>query len=154
MIVRRISDWPRWGWRSPFEELDRLRRQMDDLFVDLTGGTLRAPSAGVFPMVNVTEDRDAYYVRAELPEVKAGDLDISVTGTSVTVSGERKIPSPNESATYHRREREGGHFSRVIGLPRQVDPGKVEAHSGDGILTIVLPKIEETKPKQITVKAL
>ena len=152
MIVRRISDWPTWSWRSPFRELERMRKEMDRLFEDLTEGIFREPRAGVYPLVNVTEGSDDYYVRAELPGIKAEDLDISVTGNSISIAGERKIPAEDEKAKYHRREREAGKFSRIISLPAQVDTTRVEASCVDGILTVVLPKSEAAKPKQITVK--
>lgn len=152
MILRRISDWPSGMWRSPFEELERMRRDMDRLFQDLTEGIFREPRAGVFPLVNVTEESDSYYVRAELPGIKAEDLDISVTGNSLSIAGERRIRAEDEKANYHRREREAGKFSRVVSLPAQVDTAKVEASCVDGILTVVLPKSEAAKPKQITVK--
>lgn len=152
MILRRISDWPSGMWRSPFEELERMRRDMDRLFQDLTEGIFREPRAGVFPLVNVTEGSDNYYVRAELPGIKAEDLDISVTGNSLSIAGDRRIRAEDEKANYHRREREAGKFSRVVSLPAQVDTAKVEASCVDGILTVVLPKSEAAKPKQISVK--
>jgi len=127
MTVRRISDWPTWSWRSPFRELERMRKEMDRLFEDLTEGIFREPRAGVYPLVNVTEGNDKYYVRAELPGIKAEDLDISVTGNSISIAGERKIPAEDEKAKYHRREREAGKFSRIISLPAQVDTARVEA---------------------------
>jgi HSP20 family protein len=153
MIVRTLTGWPTLGWRSPFDEIERMRRQMDMLAQGLTGSIFREPAAGVFPLMNVTEDNDNYYVRAELPGIKADELDISVTGDSLTISGERKIPSEDENANYHRRERESGKFSRVLSLPGQIDTSKVEASTSDGILTVVLPKSEAAKPKQITIKA-
>jgi HSP20 family protein len=152
MIVRRISDVPTWSWRSPFRELERMRREMDRLFGDLTEGIFREPRAGLYPLVNVTEGSDNYYIRAELPGIKAEDLDVSVTGNSLSIAGERKIPAEDEKAKYHRREREAGKFSRIISLPAQVDTTRVEASCVDGILTVVLPKSEAAKPKQITVK--
>jgi HSP20 family protein len=103
--------------------------------------------------MNVTEDKDNYYVRAELPGLKADDLDISVTGDTLSISGERKISVEDEQAQYHRREREAGKFSRIVTLPAQMDTGKAEAHCTDGILTVVLPKAEAVKPRQIAVKA-
>jgi len=153
MLLKRLTDWPAGDWTSSFEELDRMRRQMDLLNRGLTGGLFREPVAGVFPLMNVTEDNDNYYIRAELPGIKTDDLDISVSGESLTISGERKIPAEDETATYHRRERDAGKFSRIISLPGQVDTGKVEARSADGILTVVLPKAEAAKPRQITIKA-
>ena len=152
MILRKISDWPTGGWRSPFEELERMKRQMDRLSEGLSGRFFREPTAGVFPLINLTEDHDNYYVRAELPGIKAEDLDLSVTGNNLSIAGERKISAEDENGNYHRREREAGKFSRVINVPTQVDTTQVEAHSEDGILTVILPKAESAKPKQITVK--
>ena len=152
MLFRRSTDWPTWGWTGTFEELERMRRQMDWLSGGLSRGLFGEPSAGVFPLMNVTEDNDNYYVRAELPGIKAGELDISVTADTLSISGERKLPAEDEKAQYHRREREAGRFSRIVSLPEQVDTGKVEARSTDGVLTITLPKAEIAKPKQIAVK--
>jgi HSP20 family protein len=152
MIWRRITGFPASEWTSPFDELERMRRDMDRLSEGLTRGIFREPMAGVFPLMNVTEDKDDYYVRAELPGLKADDLDISVTGDTLSISGERRIPAEDEKAQYHRREREAGKFSRIVSLPSQVDTGKVEARCIDGVLTVVLPKAEAAKPKQIAVK--
>lgn len=147
MILRRLTDWPTAGW-SPFRELDRIQRELGLL----TRGLVREPVAGVFPLMNLTEDKENYYVRAELPGVKGGDLEIHATGDSLTISGERKIPE-EENATFHRREREEGRFSRVVTLPGEIDTNRVEASCVDGVLKIVLPKAEASKPKQIQVKS-
>jgi HSP20 family protein len=153
MLFKRVAGWPRWGSESPFEELSSLRRQMDWLNNSLSRGSFREPAAGVFPLLNVTEDKDSYYVRAELPGLKADELEISVTGDSLSISGERKLPVEDEKAQYHRRERDAGRFSRIVSLPAQINTGNVEAHSNDGVLTVVLPKAEEAKPRQISVKS-
>ncbi len=153
MILRRVSEWPLWDLRSPFDELERRRRELDRLSENYTGSVFRLPTAGVFPLVNVTEDPDNYYVRAELPGVKTDELDISVTGETLTLSGERKLPEESEKASYHRREREAGSFSRVISLPARLDVDKVKALAEDGVLTVVLPKAESAKPRQIAVKS-
>jgi HSP20 family protein len=108
--------------------------------------------AGVLPLINLTEGKDHYLVRAELPGVKGDELDIQVTANNLAISGERKIAAEEEGARYHRREREAGTFSRMIGLPGEVDTDKVEAKLENGILTVVISKAEITKPKQITVK--
>lgn len=152
MLWRRMTGWPNWDWTSAFDELDRMRREMERLAEGLTRGFFREPFAGVFPLMNVTEDNDNYYVRAELPGINANDLDISVTGDTLSISGERKLPAEDEKAQYHRKEREAGKFGRMITLPTQVDTGKVEAHCSDGILRLTLPKAEAVKPKLIPVK--
>jgi HSP20 family protein len=127
-----------------------MRQQLDWMFQD-AGTPNRQLTAGVFPLVNLTEDKDGYYVRAELPGVKADELDIHVTANNLSISGERKIAAETEDAKYHRREREAGTFSRMIGLPGEVDTDKVDANLANGILTISIPKAEIAKPKQITV---
>lgn len=153
MIVRRLGGWPTLDWRDPFYELERLQRQMDTMLEGLSAGVSRGPGAGVFPLMNVTEDKEKYYIRAELPGVKSKDLDITVTGRNLSIAGERKIAEEKEGTKYHRSEREEGTFSRMISLPAEVDTSKVEARCNDGILTVVLPKAESAKPKQIAVKA-
>jgi len=152
MLWRKVTGWPTWDWSSPFDELDRMRREMDRLTEGLSRGVFRESMAGVFPLMNLTEDMENFYVRAELPGIKSDELDISVTGDTLSLSGERKIPAEDEKARYHRREREAGKFSRIITLPVNVNTAKAEAHCVDGILTVVLPKEEKAKPKQITVK--
>ena len=150
MFYRRVFDLPTWKIRSPFGELERMRREMTRLLEDaMTPHQL--PQAGVFPLINLTEDKDKFYVRAELPGVKADELDIQVTGNNLAISGERKIAAEDENAKYHRREREAGIFSRMIGLPGEVDTDQVEAKLENGILTVVVSKAEIAKPKQITV---
>ena len=153
MIFRRVGNWPAFYWRTPFGELERLKRQMDLLNEGISGGLFREPSAGVFPLMNVTEDKDSYFVRAELPGIKSDELDISVTGDTLSISGERKISEEKGDVKYHRREREAGKFSRIISLPSQINTGKVEAKCLDGLLSIILPKAEAAKQKQIVVKA-
>jgi HSP20 family protein len=147
MIYRRFFNVPTYRIRSPWEELHRMRQQLDQMFDDTPS---QRPSAGVFPLINLTEDKDNYYVRAELPGVKGDELDIQVTGNNLAISGERKIAA-QEDARYHRREREAGKFSRIIALPGEVDTDKVEASLENGILSIVVSKAEIAKPKQISV---
>jgi HSP20 family protein len=152
MFYPRLFNFPTWRFKSPFDEWAQMRRQMDRLFEDAMTPYQR-PQAGVFPLINLTEDRNNYYVRAELPGVQAGELDIQATANNLAISGERKIASENQHARYHRREREAGKFSRMIGLPGEINPDKVEARLENGILTVVVAKAEVAKPKQITVKS-
>ena len=152
MIYRRMFGSPTWRWRDPFKELDRMKRQMDQIFGALTDETAQKGISGVFPAINLTEDVDNYYVRAELPGIKADDLDIQATVNNLSISGERKIPDLETTAKYHRREREAGKFSRIIGLPDYIDSDKVEADLNNGILTVVIPKKEAAKPRQISIK--
>lgn len=150
MIYRRFLGLPTLRFRGPFDELSQMRQQMDRLFED-TKSSYYPPQAGVFPLINLTEDRNSYFIRAELPGVTANELDIQATGKNISISGVRKIAPEDEGTKYHRKEREAGKFSRAIGLPGDIDPNKVEAKLADGILTVVVSKAEAAKPKQITV---
>lgn len=151
MIFRRPLYSPTWGLGSAFENLERMRRTLNELSGGFERRPYRVSGAGVFPLINLTEDKDNYCVRAELPGLKADEISISVTANNLSISGERKIASEGENVRYHRREREAGTFNRILGLPGEVDADKVEANHVSGILTVVIPKAEAAKPKQITV---
>lgn len=128
-----------------------MRRTLDFLANGPSLASEAARTAGVFPLTNVTEDADNFYVYAELPGMDPADINISITGKTLSLSGERKI-DPEEGASYHRKERKGGQFNRTITLKTNVDAAKVEANFVHGVLTVVLPKAEEAKPRQIAVK--
>jgi len=151
MIYRRFFDFPGFGPRGPFQELDAMRRQFDRLLNAISTEPRKSPGAGVFPQLNVTEDATKFYLRAELPGVKSDALDIQATGKTIAISGERKIPAENANARYHRREREAGKFSRVLALPSDIDTDRIEAKLENGILTVMVPKSEAAKPRQIKV---
>jgi HSP20 family protein len=153
MLLRRMFDMPRWGaYTSPFEEMERSQRELERLRRIWEGGPFRREVAGVFPLINLTEDKEKYYLRAELPGIRGEDLDIQAMGNSLTISGERKIPAEAENVKYHRRERDAGRFSRIINMPGDIDSEKVEANLKDGILKVIVPKAEKAKPRQITVR--
>lgn len=151
MIYRRIFGMPGWETRSPFAELEGMRRQMERLYQGFTSPFVR-PAAGVFPLINLTETKESYIVRAELPGVRTEELDIQATANSLSLAGERKIPDEDRGTRYHRRERESGRFSRVLSLPGEINPDKVEANLVNGILTIVVPKAKAAKPRQVSVR--
>lgn len=152
MFYRRLFDIPTWGFNKTFSDFDRLRRQMEELYGALSGGAIPMPTAGVFPLTNVTEDKENYYVRAELPGIKSNELDIQVAAEGISISGERKIPEEGNNVRYHRREREAGKFSRLINLPGKINVGKVEASLENGVLKVTIPKSEASKPRQIMVQ--
>ena len=151
MIYRRFVGFPGFENRNPFSEIENMRRQMERLYQGFLSPYVR-PAAGVFPLINLTESKDSYALRAELPGVRSEDLDIQATANTLSLAGERKIPEEKTGARYHRRERESGRFSRVITLPGEINPDKVEASLVNGVLTVVVPKAEASKPRQITVR--
>ena len=123
---------------------------MDRLFEDAMAPYQRS-QAGVFPLINLTEDKNNFYVRAELPGVKSDDLDIMATGKKISISGQRTIHSEKDNARYHRREREAGNFSRVLNMPSDINADGIEAKLENGILTVMIPKAETAKPRQIRI---
>jgi HSP20 family protein len=112
----------------------------------------RQPARGVFPLLNLTEDKDNYYLRAELPGVKTDELNIEATGNNLSITGERKIAAEDQSARFHRRERDAGRFSRAVTLPGHIDHDKISASMANGMLTVTIPKAESAKPRQIQIK--
>jgi HSP20 family protein len=110
-------------------------------------------SAGVFPPLNVTQDNDNFYVRAEVPGINAKELQISALRNRVSIAGKRELPKEHERASYHRKERAEGTFNRTLTLPTFIDAERVDARYTDGILMLTLPKAEEAKPRQITVRS-
>jgi HSP20 family protein len=145
MFVRMMNDL------SP---LMRLPYQMDRLletFFD-DSPTTRGYAAS-YPGMNLWEEGDTAYVEAELPGMSMDEIEIYVAGKELTISGERKI-SGVDNASYQRRERAAGRFSRVMTLPWEINADKVEAKLVNGVLTVALPKCESCKPKKIQIQAL
>jgi HSP20 family protein len=107
--------------------------------------------ADVYPALNAWADDDNLHVEAEVPGLGLADLQISVLGDELCLSGERR-DVVDEGTTYHRRERSVGAFRRVLQLPYAGDADKVDARLTDGVLTITLPKAESQRPRRIEVK--
>lgn len=131
--------------------LDELRRDMNP--------ALRPPNAafqgtrGVYPPVNLFESKEGYVLTAELPGVPPESVDVSIEGSTVTLSGERKIEyAAGEGTAVHRRERQSGNFRRGFELPTEIDIDSAKATHKNGVLTLNLPKSPASKPRQITVE--
>ena len=134
----------------------RLQDEMNDLF-DRFFGWWGSPTTELvgqwWPVLELAEKEDHVIVRAEMPGLKREDIDVSVHGNVLTLSGEKKEEAePREGACYCS-ERRYGSFRRDITLPAEVDADKVEATYKDGVLTLTLPKVEEAKTKKIAIKS-
>ena len=141
----------RYGYRSPSDEMDRLRREMDQLFSRaFSERRLHTPAS--FPAMNVWTNEEGVVVTAELPGVETEDIDISVVGDMLTLSGSRQPDELKEGDRYHRRERGAGQFTRTFQLPFRVEADEVKALFDKGVLHISLPRAEVDKPKKIAVK--
>ena len=106
-----------------------------------------------FPAINIREDAEGANVQAQLPGIEPEEIEVSVTGDLLSISGERKLENWDEKNTIHRQERWSGKFSRTIRLPFTIDAKNIKASSKNGILNIRLPRVEEEKPKKIAIKA-
>lgn len=139
-------------FRTPtvWQEMDRIQREMDRLF-KATSGT-RVGSGG-FPAMNIWSNEDSAVITAELPGINLDDIDISVIGDTLTLTGRRMPDELAEGARYHRQERGFGKFTRSIKLPYTVDGDKVEATYNRGVLSITLPRAEADKPRKIQVRS-
>jgi HSP20 family protein len=151
MLVRQV--WPsRPAFTKPFADLDNRRREILRLMDAVAGDPFGEVTAGVFPPMNITQDDNHFYVRAEVPGIRASDLSISAVRNRISISGRREIPQEHERVSYHRKERADGTFNRTIALTAEIDAEHVDARYADGILTLKLAKVAEAKPRQITVK--
>jgi len=130
--------------------MERLRRDMNRLFEDRETPYRRGRG---FPAANVWMGEDDVMVTAELPGVNPDDVNISVHGETLTITGKRAPETLKEGERFHRRERSHGEFTRTMDLPFRVDADKVAADFKAGILSIRLPRAEADKPRKITVKA-
>jgi HSP20 family protein len=148
-----MSTLIRW---EPSRELTSLRERMDRVFNEMLGrgwGGEEGLAAGAWmPPVDVYETPESIVLKADLPAVNKEEVDISVENNTLTIRGERKREQEVKEKNFYRLERSYGAFARSFSLPPTVVAEKIEASFKDGVLTLTLPKREESKPKQIKVK--
>ena len=141
---------------EPFRDLVSLREAMDRLFEEsyVRPRTARPVLTRTETLaVDMYETDDAIVVKSAIPDVKPEDLDISITGDTLTIRGETKAEEEIKEEHYIRRERRYGSFCRSLTIPLPIVPDKAEAEFENGVLKLTLPKAEETKPKVIKVKS-
>lgn len=129
---------------------DPRSRLFDELFRNMLSPMV-APRLGVYPAVNIYDDGESFMVRAEIAGLDKESLDVTARRDQLTIRGKRTLQPAGESASYHRREREGGQFRRTLTLPQPIDAEKVVATYRDGILEIVLPRAQEARLRKIPV---
>lgn len=135
-----------------FAEFRRLEQEFDEFltgWAPWTGG-IRSLPAGTFPAVNVGSSPDSVTVYVFAPGIDPKSLEVSLQESVLSVSGQRAVPA-EQNASYYRQERFAGSFRRVISLPEDVDPDKVEATYRDGIVQIIVHRRESAKPRQIEI---
>ncbi|MGA9351142.1 MAG: Hsp20/alpha crystallin family protein [Anaerolineae bacterium] len=148
-----MANLVRW---EPFRDLISLREAMDRLFEE---SFIRPRIGWLAPLgaealaVDMYETDQDVVIKSSVPGVKAEDIDITITGDTLTIKGETKAEEKVEKANYIRQECRYGAFSRSLTLPTTIVAEKAKAEFENGVLTLTLPKAEEVKPKTIEVKA-
>jgi HSP20 family protein len=140
---------------EPFEGLTSLRREMDRLFEHFFERTPTAMlgDGGTFePAVEIADTDDSIMVKAQVPGVSKENLHIDVMDDYLTLKGEMKEEKTTEEKRFHRKEFRYGAFARTIPLPTTIKAEAAAAQLKDGVLTITLPKGEQSKAKQIPIK--
>jgi HSP20 family protein len=146
-----MSDLIRW---DPFERGLSLRDAMSQFFDENFMWDWPFTRGGVRPLaLDVRETDEALVVEGSLPGIKPEEVDVSLSGNILTIKGEHKQEKEEEKGKYHFRERRYEAYRRTITLPMDVNADAADASFEDGVLTLTLPKVEETKAKRIEVKA-
>jgi len=140
---------------EPVAELNAIQNEMNRLFntfVDPSAPTGRGNTTRRWlPPMDLVETADHYVLRADLPGLSDGDVNVQLEDNLLTISGERKAEREDQQEGYYRLERAFGAFSRSLTLPDGVDPDGVQAHFDRGVLEIRVPKPEQVKPRKIEV---
>ena len=145
---------------NPVRDLLDVEREFNKMFNTLGSrfGLLRKDvdeeyeNAVWMPLTDIYEDNDNYYIKADLPGIKKGDVKISYSDGNLSISGERVQEKETKDAKFHRIERSFGKYYRSFNLPKEIKEDKIEAEFKDGQLNITIPKADEVKPKEIEIK--
>jgi HSP20 family protein len=139
---------------NPFNDMDTHQKRMSRMFDGFYGRPQEDLARGSWvPAVDIySNGQHELVLKAELPDMKEEEIDLTVEDNTLTLHGERKLDTEVAEEQFHRIERSYGPFARTFALPPTVDAGKVSAEYKAGVLTIRLPLREEAKPKQIKVQ--
>ncbi len=137
--------------RDPFYGIQRLQNELERVF-ERPFGDLGLSGRGAHPPVNVFREDQGLVVRLEVPGFAPEDLNIEARNQRLVISGKRAA-AERTGASFHRRERWSGEFSRALQIPREYELERAEAGCQDGVLTVRVPLREEVKPRQIEVVA-
>ncbi len=135
---------------DPYRDLEELQDRVNRLFQERMGRSAETRERTWAPVVDVYEDADSIVLQAELPGMTREEIDIELTSESLTIRGERKF-LPEEGKNYVRVERPYGPFARTFAVNTPINMQGVKASYKDGVLEIVVPKSEDTRPKKVEV---
>lgn len=141
---------------DPVRDVAAVQDEVERVFRQAFGASNRdqASSAGAWsPALDVEETADSFTLHVELPGVRAEDVEVSLEDDVLAISGSRDFYTDKDAEAFRRIERRFGRFHRAVRLPDRVAHDAVEASYRDGLLTVVVPKAEEAKPRRIEVRA-
>ncbi|MFP4179822.1 MAG: Hsp20/alpha crystallin family protein [Spirochaetaceae bacterium] len=138
--------------RDPFSALQNEINQLFDRDLWNWGDMPGLFDGDMYPALDIKDKEDSVEVRCDLPGVDKKDIDISVSGNTLTIKGEKNEEKEEKESNYYRKESWSGSFQRSVALPDSVDPDKADASMKNGILTLTLPKKEDERRKKISVK--
>ncbi len=136
---------------DPFGALLSLQEELER-YMRNPAFAMGPSGSGAYPPVNIFDSPEGGLIVAEAPGLEAAKLNVSGTGHTLSISGERKFEPDGDGRGYHRRELNEGKFSRSIQLPEDYDPANAEARYEAGLLIIRVPRGERAKPRQIAVQ--
>jgi HSP20 family protein len=139
--------------RTPFRELARLEREMQEMFGRMPSWPWGDDERGWAPTVDMVDRKDELVLRADLPGLSEKDVEVTVQDGTLTIRGERKEEKEEKKEDYCYSERRYGAFTRILTLPTAVDADKVKATFKNGVLEVRLPKAAEAKGTKVEVKA-
>ena len=141
-------------YNNPWSLFDALQRELSNpQFNRLNDDDASAATANWAPSVDIKESDQAFTLLADIPGVDPKDIEISMEKGVLTIKGERNTENVEEGDNYRRVERQSGTFYRRFTLPDSADAEHIEAHGKNGVLEIVLPKLEKVQPRKISVKS-
>ncbi len=138
------------NWQRRWDPFRDLQREVGRLFESMEPAQHWRVARGV-PPINLYDAGEQYILTAQLSGVGPDEVDLSITGETLTMRGDRKRSEGVAEESYRRQERQFGRWTRTVTLPDRVDSTKVSATFADGVLTVTLPKAEEARPRQISV---
>lgn len=148
-----IVKWKNRDLYDPWAEMKSLQDEINALFNnDRLPSTTGLFERSVTPAIDFIEGENEYTVKCELPGLEEKDMDVSIASNILTIKGSKEKESEEKKGKFYKKEIWNGSFQRTVSLPEMVDGEKITAALKDGMLTIVLPKKEEMKPRQISVK--
>jgi len=133
---------------NPNNQMREFKRTFDlfnSMFNEISNSTAESVNNDFVPAINTREGEYAYHVEVDLPGVDKDDIEIKVEDNTLIISGERKVKEEIKEENYYKVESRFGSFSRSFSLPEDVDVENIHAESTDGVLEVVVPKLESAK---------